>query len=162
MTTSPISRFPSRSTSGMLLLPSDDQINHSRNFQSSLVDLLLTASSNQFHHGPLRSLLLNHQVRHQPHHLDLQLVPQRSPLVYLRVRILQAQGLPRLHLQIIVVRTWLWRYAGRGGRLHERVLIFHERQCGRKLTVRQGLRTGSLQHGFENMHRFGQSTILKF
>jgi len=45
----------------------------------------------------MRTLLQGNQVRHHPHPLELQHVPFRTPLVDLRVRQVQAQGLQDMH-----------------------------------------------------------------
>ena len=79
------------------------------------LSLPLTYPSKTSHHGPLRSLLLRHQVRYQPHHLDLQHVPPGALLVHLRMCVLQAQGLPGVHLQGLVQDTVVREDAWGGG-----------------------------------------------
>ena len=48
---------------------------------------------------PMRALLQNDQVRHNPHSLELQYVPLRAPLVHLRMPALQVEDVQAVHVQ---------------------------------------------------------------
>ena len=48
---------------------------------------------------PMRALLQNDQVRHNPHSLELQHVPLRAPLVHLRMPALQVEDVQAVHVQ---------------------------------------------------------------
>ena len=48
---------------------------------------------------PMRALLQNDQVRHNPHSLELQHVPLRAPLVHLRMSALQVEDVQAMHVQ---------------------------------------------------------------
>lgn len=48
---------------------------------------------------PMRALLQNDQIRHNPYSLELQHVPLRAPLVHLRMPTLQVEDVQAVHVQ---------------------------------------------------------------
>lgn len=48
---------------------------------------------------PMRTLLQNDQIRHNPYSLELQHVPLRAPLVHLRMPTLQVEDVQAVHVQ---------------------------------------------------------------